>query len=268
MKISFIGTGNMASAIIKGIIKELVRPEEVFGFDVFEEKAQSLSEEFGINTVSSAKEAAICADVVVLSVKPYDFPALLADIGEELKANNPLIISIAAGKSTESIESLLPYKPKLVRIMPNINAAIGEAMSAYCTNGNVPEAEEAFAASLAGAIGKAVKLDEKFFSAFVVIAGSAPAFAYMFIDQLARAGVKIGLNKKLALELAVQTVLGSAKMIEQSDEHPYELIDKVCSPKGTTIEGIAALQELGFENAVTQAVVRTYERDKKIAEGK
>ena len=265
MKKAFIGTGNMASAIIRGIAGNLCKPDDICGFDLSSDKTAALAKELGIRAAESAKDAAIWADVVVLAVKPNDLPALLKDISPELEANNPLIISIAAGKETQYIEELLPYKPKLVRIMPNINAAVGAAMSAYCSNGNISEADEGFAAALAGAIGKIIKLDEKYFPIFVVIAGSAPAYAYMFIDELARAAVKIGMNKQLALEIAAQTVLGSAKMIAESGRHPYELIDAVSSPAGTTIEGIAALQELGFEHAVNQAVERAYKRDKEIA---
>ena len=117
-------------------------------------------------------------------------------------------------------------------------------------------------------IGEVIALDEKFFSAFGVVAGAAPAFAYMFIDELARAAVKIGMNKKTALKIAAQTVLGSAKMIAQSGEHPYELVDRVCSPGGTTIEGVAALNENGFSNAVMQAVTAAFEKDKKLSEKK
>ena len=170
-----------------------------------------------------------CSEIVV-AIKPYGFEKLLGGLDAQLKYHDPLIISIAAGKTIETISSYLSYEPALVRVMPNINATIGASMSAYCANGRVSAEQKAFVAKLCSSIGEAVELDEKFFSAFGVIGGAAPAFAYMFIDELARGGVKIGMNKQVALKVAAQTVLGSAKMIAESGEHPYALVDKSVRP--------------------------------------
>ena len=268
MKISFIGVGNMATAIIKGILNGLVSPDEVFGFDKHPIKLNALCDRNGIHALDSAKEAAISADVVLLAVKPKDLPALLEEIGKELQANDPLLISIAAGTTITDLEGWLPYQPRRVRIMPNINATVGEAMSAYCPNARVSKDEEGVAAAIAGAIGKVIRLDESYFSAFVALAGSAPAFAYRFIDTLANAGVELGLPKALALDIAAQTVYGSAKMLAESDLHPQALIDNVCSPGGTTIAGMSALREYGFDHAAAQAVLRAYRRDREMQEGK
>lgn len=149
--------------------------------------------------------------------------------------------------------------------MPNINATVGEAMTAYCTNGRPDEQQVKTVERLCSSFGKIIALDEKYFPIFGVLAGAAPAFSYLFIDELARAAVKLGMNKKQALEIAAQTVLGSAKLVAESDEHPFELIDKVCSPGGITIEGVTALQEFGFSNAITQAVRKAYEKDSKLS---
>ena len=263
----FIGAGNMANAIVKGMISSgAVIPDEIMIYDVNPPKIEKFCEDYKVNAAKSANEIAEKCSEVVIAVKPYDFPKLLNNIDAELKANDPLIISIAAGNSIEYIESLLTYKPALARVMPNINATIGEAMSAYCVNERATQNQKEFANMLCSAIGEATELDEKFFSAFGVIAGSAPAFAYMFVDELARSGVKLGMNKKVALKIAAQTVAGSARHIAQSDEHPYELVDRVCSPGGTTIEGVAKLNENGFSNAIMQAVVATYDKDRKLSE--
>lgn len=269
MKIGFIGIGNMASAMVKGLLAAGLAPAgDVGAFDIAADKLEAACKQFGIHRFDSAGSLAGACEAVVLAVKPADFPALLADISPPLQAKNPLVISIAAGNTIGYIESLLGVESALVRVMPNINASIGESMTAYCGNARVSAAQLDFARQLCESFGEAVELDEKHFPAFGVLAGSAPAFAYLFIDELARAGVKIGMNKKLALRIAAQTVLGSAKMVAASGEHPYELIDRVCSPGGTTIEGIAALREHGFSNAVTKAVDRTLEKDAKLREHK
>lgn len=172
-------------------------------------------------------------------------------------------MSIAAGKTTEFIEKLLGFKAPVIRIMPNINATVLEAMSAYCCSESVTDDQKEFVNKLCSSFGKVMPLSESYFPLFCSIAGCAPAYAYMFIDSLARSAVKNGMNKSVALEIAAQTVLGSAKKILESDEHPWELIDKVCSPGGTTIEGIVSLQKDGFESAVCNAVDAALQKDKK-----
>lgn len=265
MKIGFIGAGNMATAIIRGVINsQLIRPEDIYAFDICKEKLSILASELKINACESAECVADSSDAVVLAVKPNVFPTLLPQMADSLKNNNSLIISIAAGKTIDYIANLLAFDAKIVRIMPNINATVGEAMSAYCCNGFVSETEKEFVDSFCSSFGKATNLSEEQFPIFGVIAGCAPAFAYMFIDSLARAAVKNGMPKKTALEIAAQTVLGSAKQIAESDLHPWELVDRVCSPGGTTIEGVVALQANAFESAVQKAVDASFEKDKKL----
>lgn len=266
MRIGFIGTGNMATAMIKGILKaQAAKPEEIIACDIDGKKLEQVQAAFTINTAASAVETAGKSDVLFLAVKPADFPELLCRLNETLRKKNPLIISVAAGTALDYISSFLDYDASLVRIMPNINATVGEAMTAYCTNGRPDEQQVKTVERLCSSFGKIIALDEKYFPIFGVLAGAAPAFSYLFIDELARAAVKLGMNKKQALEIAAQTVLGSAKLVAESDEHPFELIDKVCSPGGITIEGVTALQEFGFSNAITQAVRKAYEKDSKLS---
>lgn len=263
--LGFIGTGNMASAIIKGIVSSgLLKGEQIAVFDILEQKAQELCEAYGVKVLKSENEIAKTCDTVVLSVKPIVFPSLLAKIDEDLKKQNPLIISIAAGKDIAFIQSCLSYKAKIVRVMPNINALVGAAISAYCASETVSEAETSFTHELCSSFGRAIAVDEKLFSIYGVIGGCSPAFAYMFIDSMARAAVKNGMPKDMALEICAASVLGSAKLILESDEHPWALVDKVCSPGGTTIEGVAALQKNAFESTVTDAVDAAYQKDKKM----
>lgn len=265
MTIGFIGGGNMAGAIIKGLLAaSLYRPEEILVTDITPEASQKCAARFGVCAAQAAAELIRRSDTVVLAVKPAVFPALLPEISPALQEKGPLVISIAAGKTLGFIEQALGFSPALVRVMPNINARAGAATSAFCANANVTQEQKALVARLFGAIGQIRELEESFFPLFGVIAGSAPAFAYLFIDALARAAVKNGMGKQAALEIAAQTVLGSAKLILESGEHPWALIDQVCSPGGTTIEGIAALQENGLEAAVRKAVDAAVEKDHRL----
>ena len=262
--LGFIGAGNMASAIIKGVVASGKISEDIAVFDISEDKAQALSCEYGVKVLTSTEDIVRQCDKVVLSVKPNVFPSLLNEIGEALKENNPLIISIAAGKTLGFIGGCLPYEGRIVRVMPNINAKVGAAVSAYCGNKKVSRSDLDFVRDLCESFGIAVNIDEKLFSIYSAIGGCSPAFAYMFIDSLARAAVKNGMPKQQALEVAAGAVLGSAKMILESGEHPWELVDQVCSPGGTTIEGVSALQNGGFEAVVGSAVEAAYNKDKSL----
>lgn len=265
MKVGFIGCGNMATAIIKGIVEsKALSCDDIFVFDVDVDKTKICSEQFGVKTSSDEKELILNVDAVVLAIKPIGFQTLLPSIEKTLKEKKPLIVSIAAGKTLDFIESFLSYDAPIVRVMPNINAKVGQAMSAYCDNGSITNEQENLINAMFSSVGRVMKLDEQYFPLFGVVAGSAPAFAYMFIDSLARAAVKNGMNKQVALEIAAQTVYGSAKLIMDGDEHPWELIDQVCSPGGTTIEGITSLQSDGFESAICRAVDCAVDKDKKI----
>ena len=263
--IGFIGSGNMATAIIRGLVSGgEYNSREIAVFDICREKAEELSKELSLTLMESEKEIAEKCNEVVLAVKPDVFPSLLGKIGEELKANDPLIISIAAGKTTEFIASLLPYSPRLVRIMPNINAKVQAAISAYCGNERATDSDKAYVKDFCDAFGRGIEIAEKSFSIYSAIGGCSPAFAFMFIDALAMAAVKNGMTKAQALETAAQAVLGSAKLILESGEHPRKLGDAVCSPGGTTIEGVCALQENAFEGTVEKAVEASFNKDKRL----
>lgn len=263
MKIGFIGCGNMASAIINGIIdNKAVNSSDVYAYDIYEPAVNKAVESKQINSCKSEIEVVKSSDVILLAVKPNVQASVLNTIDGEV--GDKLLISIAAGKTIEFIESNLKCKAKIVRVMPNINAKVGEAISAYCFNELVNDDDKANVELLLNAIGKVLCLDENFFPLFGVIGGCGPAFAYMFIDAMARAGVKNGMKKSDALMISAQTVLGSAKMILESGEHPWQLIDNVCSPGGTTIEGVTSLQADGFEAAVHNAVDKALDKDKKL----
>jgi pyrroline-5-carboxylate reductase len=263
MKLGFIGCGNMASAIISGTVKSgTVAGSDIYAFNPTETKVNMLAEKFGINSCKSGAEVADICDYIVLSVKPNVLAGVLNEIAGNVVGNGKVLISIAAGKSIDFIAENLNSDEKIVRIMPNINAVVSESCSAYCANSLVSENEKAEVEKLFSAVGTITEIDESMFPLFGVIGGCSPAFVYMFIDALARAGVQHGMKKELALKFAAQSVLGSAKTVLESNEHPFELIDKVCSPGGTTIEGVVSLQADGFESAVHNAVNKAVEKDK------
>ena len=265
MKIGFIGAGNMASAILRGMVRsKRFDPAVLSAFDTQAQKTAMLGEELGIGTSRSAGELVETCDTVVLAVKPNVFPVLLPELREALKKRDALVISIAAGKTIDYIEGLLGYDAAVIRIMPNINATVGAAMSAYCCSARVTDEQRALAEAMCGSFGGVMPLAESMFPLFGVLAGCAPAYSYMFIDALARAGVKNGMAKADALHIAAQTVLGSAKQILESGTHPWELIDRVCSPGGTTIEGVASLQADAFDAAISRAVDAALEKDSRI----
>lgn len=263
MKLGFIGTGNLASSILRGVVAAgKIKPEEILIYDINTEKLSQLKAELSVNTANSAKEVASECDNTVIAVKPKDFAALADSIKDEIRAKNSLVISTAAGTGVEKIISYFGFDAKIARIMPNINAAAGESMTALCVSQSVNESEKDFAKGFCSCFGKYVELEEKYFSAFTAIAGSAPAFAFMFADALANAGIKYGLPAKTAQDIAAQMLFGSAKLMLESPLAVSDLIRSVCSPAGTTIEGVCSLKETGFEDSVIKAIDKTVEKDK------
>ena len=263
--VGFIGCGNMASAIIGGILSSGFLDAGSIGvYDVLRDKTEALAKEKGIRFFSDVKELSESCSTVILAVKPNVLHTVLSEVGTVLERNDPLIISIAAGKTTGDIAKLLPYSPRIVRIMPNINATVCAAVSAYCGNERITAEDKEFVEGFCDSFGKGIEIEEKLFSIYTAIGGCSPAFAYMFIDSLARGAVKNGMTKDAALKVAAQAVLGSARMILESNEHPWKLVDAVCSPGGTTIEGVASLQKDGFEASVIKAVEASYNKDKSL----
>lgn len=265
MNIGFIGCGNMGSAIIKGILSSPAA--EKYNINVYDSYApamEKLTQQCSVEKCCSAVETAKKSDVIFLAVKPNVLSSVLSEIDETVEAKNNLLVSIAAGKSTDFIASFLSNEARIIRVMPNINAVVSEAVSAVCKNSVADENDVKTVVKLMENTGKVLELDESSFPLFGVLGGCSPAFVYMFIDALARAGVKNGMKKSDALKIAAQSVYGSAKMIMESDKHPWELVDNVCSPGGTTIEGVLSLKEDGFETAIQNAVDAAFEKDSKL----
>ena len=259
-KIGFIGLGNMSTAIIKGLCESnAFQANQIFGYNRTIEKAQNLNKQCGIHIVESMEHLIESVDVIVLGVKPQNLDEILPIVNQSLRKEQ-IIISIAAGKPLSFYQTHLQKAKHIFRVMPNINAVVGASTSCYSTT-STDEDYKQFVEALFTAVGTIVELPEAQFSTFTTIGCASPAFTYMYIDALARAGVMEGMSKELALKIAASSVLGSAQMILQSEHHPWALVDQVCSPGGTTIQGVAALQANQFEHAVHEAVKAVSARD-------
>ncbi len=265
-KLGFIGCGNMATAIINGAVSSnFIKAENVFVFDIDGSKTSSLEEKYGLNICESAEQVAENTDYTVLAVKPQVFPTVLPQIKSAVSEKETVIVSIGAGKTLNYIGSFFDDETAVIRIMPNINAKVGASMSAVCKNKNVGEEQFDFVKVLCKSFGEVIELSEDMFSLFGVIAGCSPAYAFMFIDSMVREAVKNGMKKEDALKICAQAVLGSAKTVLADEDHNiWSLINSVCSPGGTTIEGVAKLQEEGFDTAVMDAVKASLDKDKKL----
>ncbi len=249
-KIVFIGGGNMGSAMIGGITKAgIAAAADITVSDPTEAARKRLEETFGVNTTSDNKTAVAAADVLILSIKPQMFGTVIPEIKGSLKEDT-LVISIAAGQSIEAIEDAFGREIKLIRVMPNTPALVGEGMAALCLNKKVSEEDASYALSVFESFGQAEIIPESLMDAVVGVSGSSPAYVYMFIEAMADAAVAAGMPRAQAYKFAAQATLGSAKMVLETGKHPGELKDMVCSPAGTTIAAVEELEKNGFRGSV------------------
>lgn len=264
MKIGFIGLGNMASAIIGGILsKGMAKPDEILGFDKFEGARAAAKEKFEINVAEDNCRVAVESEILFLAVKPQFFPEVLAEIKDTVRKET-LVVSIAAGKTVAFLEEGISAEHKIIRCMPNTPALVGEGCTGVCCNKQVSEDEMEQVFELLSSFGKAYKITESMMDAVVAVSGSSPAYVFMFIEAMADGAVKAGMPRAQAYEFAAQAVLGSAKMVLETGKHPAELKDMVCSPAGTTIEAVKVLEEKGFRGAVMDAMEACIERNKQL----
>ena len=257
----------MATAIIKGMIaKQFVKPENVYLFDILTDKVNGLAKEVGANACLSNTSLIEEVDLVVLAVKPNLIEQVLLENKSVILANKPILVSIAAGMSTEKIYRYLKTEEEvaIIRVMPNVNVQTGKGASAVCGHDFATKEQMEYVLKMFQSIGKAWPLAEKDFSTFTALAGSSPAYTYLFIDSIARAGVKHGMPKDLATEIVAQAVLGSAEMVLESKENPWTLIDQVCSPGGTTVAGLLALEEEAFIATVAKGIDATILREQEM----
>ena len=269
--IGFLGTGNMAEALIKGLITSgVVEPARIHGSDPRRERADELKQRFGIHTTIHNVDVVRHAEIVVLSIKPQILGQVCEEVAPHLKPH-ALVISIAAGIPVAAIEKRLPPRTRVVRTRPNTPALVGAGATAIAAGGHATETDLQVAKSIFDAVGMTVLLDEEQLDAVTGLSGSGPAYVFLIIEALSDAGVKMGLSRYNALALAAQTVLGSAKLLIETREHPGRLKDMVTSPGGTAIAGIATLEAGGLRttliNAVEAATRRSQELGVSAAQG-
>ena len=262
--LGFIGAGNMSQAIISGAIdKKVVKSDKIFVFDIDDTKMKALRETSGTKLASSAKALSEVCDIIVLAVKPNVLPKVLDEIKEA--AHGKTFVSIAAGWNADRIKSIVGEDQKVIRLMPNTPLKVGEGMSVFESPSNADKDVLAFVQGMFGALGKVEHAPNKLMHAVTAVSGSGPAYVFMFIDALSDAGVLCGLPRDMSTTLATQTVLGGAKMVQDTGTHPGVLKDAVCSPGGTTIEAVKSLEDDGFRGSIISAVQKCADKSKKLA---
>jgi pyrroline-5-carboxylate reductase len=264
MTIGFIGCGNMAKAMIAGIIKNsIIAPDNIYVSDVNESNIIEAKEALCINVAKSNVELVKCCDIIVLSVKPQFYKIVIEEI-RELIQTNQIIITIAPGQSLDHLKKVFEKDVKIVRTMPNTPALVGEGITAMCVNSCVTNEETNLVYKILEGFGKVEIVTENLMDAVVAVSGSSPAYVFMFIEAMADAAVSEGMPRNKAYNFAAQAVLGSAKMVLETGKHPGELKDMVCSPGGTTIEAVRVLEEKGFRSSVIEAMKACTEKARKL----
>jgi pyrroline-5-carboxylate reductase len=258
MQIGFIGSGRMASALLEGILRAAIAsPAAIFLTDKIPAAAEALARRTGAQARPSNAAVAAEAAVLILCVKPGDVPSALGEAGD---LSGKLLVSIAAGVPLRRLREWAPGNPRLIRVMPNTPALIGQGAAAYAAAEEATADDLATAERIFGAVGIVARVKEELLDAVTGLSGSGPAFVYTVIEALADGGVLMGLPRDIALRLSSQTVLGAAAMVLQTGQHPAQLRDQVASPGGTTIAGLEALEEAGLRAALIGAVRAAAER--------
>lgn len=252
--IGFIGAGNMGGAVIRGLLSSgAQKAENLIVADTREEILATLRNEFsGIRTVSNNAEA-VKASILILAVKPQVYKTVIDSI-RSIIPEETIVVSIAAGISLDALSGWFGGREKIVRTMPNTPALVSEGITALCPGSGINEDELTAVKAVFDAVGKTVVLPEKLMNAYTSLAGSSPAWVFLFLEALADGAVREGIPRDTAYTVAAQAVLGSAKLAVESGVHPGILKDRVCSPGGTTIEAVATLEEAGFRSAIIRAV--------------
>lgn len=264
-RIGFIGSGNMAKAMIGGIVKSgLVEPGKVTVSDLNQGALDAVNGEFGVVTTKDSKEVVKNSDIIIVAVKPNIYDIVLDSVKEFINGEK-IIVTIAAGKTIESVEKVIGNDKKIVRTMPNTPALVNEGMSALCKNNNITDEELSMVKSIFDSFGKSEVVGEYMIDAVIGASGSAPAYVFMFIEAMADAAVLAGMPRNQAYTFAAQAVMGSAKMVLETGKHPGELKDMVCSPGGTTIEAVKTLETEGFRSAVIKAIGDCIEKSKEMS---
>jgi pyrroline-5-carboxylate reductase len=266
-KICILGTGNMGQALVSGLVGSgSSKPKNIICTDVREAKLMAVQKQYGVRTTTSNVEAVSQAEIIIYAVKPQIMARVLNETAKKLDMSK-LIISIAAGVPMEAIESCLNKELRLIRVMPNIAAAVKEAATAVAAGKHATQEDIQLAMAIFDSIGKSVFIQENYLmDAITGLSGSGPAYIFLIVEAMADAGVKVGLSRQEALFLSAQTVLGAAKMLIETQEHPGQLRDRVTSPGGTAIAGLATLEEGGLRTTLIHAVEVATNRSRELGQ--
>ncbi len=266
LKIGFLGAGKMATALAKGFVNAgLVKANQIVAADPFPAARKTFAAEVGAKTTATNTDVVKAATVLILATKPDQVAAALAEIRGVFTGTH-LLISIAAGVTLAKLEAGLGANARVVRVMPNTPALVGESASAFACGKSATTADAALAKKLLASVGLAFQVKETLLDAVTGLSGSGPAYVYQFIEALSDGGVAAGLPRDIATKLAAQTVLGAAKMVLVTGQHPGALKDQVTSPGGTTIEGLHALEKGRLRATVMSAVRAATEKSKKLGQ--
>jgi pyrroline-5-carboxylate reductase len=266
LKIGFLGAGKMATALAKGFVNaKLIKANQVVAADPFPAARKSFATEVGAKTTATNTDVVKAATVLILATKPEQVAAALAEIRGAFTGKH-LLISIAAGVTLAKLEAGLGANARVVRVMPNTPALVGESASAFACGKSATTADAELAKKLLASVGLAFQVKETLLDAVTGLSGSGPAYVYQFIEALSDGGVAAGLPRDIATKLAAQTVLGAAKMVLVTGQHPGALKDQVTSPGGTTIEGLHALEKGRLRATVMSAVRAATEKSKKLGQ--
>jgi pyrroline-5-carboxylate reductase len=265
--LGFLGTGKMATALAQGVVRAgLVDPKRLLGSDPAPAAREGFARATGGRVGADNAEVLRQANVVVLAVKPDQMTALLEEIGPQI-APTHLVVSIAAGVTTQRIDAYFPSGTRVIRVMPNTPALVGASATAYALGHSATADDGQLIRGLFESVGLAFEVKESLLDAVTGLSGSGPAYVYMMIEALSDGGVAAGLPRELATRLAAQTLLGAARMVLESGLHPGALKDMVTSPGGTTIEGLHELERAGLRAALMSAVRASTEKSRRLAEG-
>ncbi len=259
LKLGFIGTGNMARALIKSMVSE---DAQIISSDKSEEKLQKAKQEFHLKTTKNNKEVVKSSEIIFLCAKPKDFTEILEEIKDE--ASSKIIVSIAAGIKIDFIETILGENKKIVRVIPNLNCVVGEMAAAYSCNKNISSREKGIIKNLLDKAGLALETEEKNMDAVTALSGSGPAFVSFILKAFASAGEQQGLSKETSYKLALRTFFGTSKLLKDTNERPEDLIARVSSPGGTTIAGLTILENSKIKNIISKTIESAARRSKEL----
>lgn len=264
IRLGVIGAGNMGEAILRGYLNSGYAADAMTAvYDPDMSKCLALEKDLGVTVVDSLASLIETSDMLLIAVKPNVCTNLFSE--QFNRFSDKAVISIAAGWGGERLKNALPASARVLRVMPNTPAMIGEGMIVFESGDSLTADEHAFAETLFGSVGDVISVEPKLMDAVTAVSGSGPAYVYLFIEAMADGGVKAGLPRNVALKLATQTVKGAAMMVSETGVHPGELKDRVCSPGGTTIEAVAVLEQKGLRSAVISAVDASREKSERMS---